>query len=172
MFFSEIIIPGILCLIISFLLTPLTIWFYKKKNWIDNPKIRNHPKDIHTTPVPRGGGIPIFLSIAIICLFFLPLDKHLLGILTGGLILMITGIIDDIYDIHPNIRLLTGFLAAGCVVASGIGIPYISNPFGEGIISLNQPQIPFFLFDKLHTIWIVADIFALIWIVRLINFVN
>jgi len=39
------------------------------------------------------------------------------------------GILDDIFDIHPVIRLITGFLAALIVVGSGIGIAYVTNPF-------------------------------------------
>jgi UDP-GlcNAc:undecaprenyl-phosphate GlcNAc-1-phosphate transferase len=92
--------------------------------------------------------------------------------LIGALILLITGVLDDIFNLHPKLRLIIGFLAAGAVVSFGIGIPYLSNPFSKGLIMLNQPQIPFFLLGKIRTIWILADIFALIWIVGIMNFVN
>jgi UDP-GlcNAc:undecaprenyl-phosphate GlcNAc-1-phosphate transferase len=66
-----------------------------------------------------------------------------------------------------------GFIAAGVVVAAGVGIPYISNPLIPGqVIDLSQPQIPIWILGKLRTIWLAADLLALIWIVGAMNFVN
>ncbi len=79
---------------------------------------------------------------------------------------------DDIFDLNPKIRLILGFFVAICVISVGIGIPYITNPVTSGLIYLNNPQIPIYLFGKLRTIWILADLFALFWIVGLMNFVN
>jgi UDP-GlcNAc:undecaprenyl-phosphate GlcNAc-1-phosphate transferase len=80
--------------------------------------------------------------------------------------------LDDVFDIHPLIRLITNFAAALCVVGGGIGIAYVSNPFGRGVIQLNQPQLSFWLAGQQHTIWILADIFAVLLIVWNINIVN
>ncbi len=157
---------------LSTLVTPLTIFLYRRLHWLDDPQKKQHPKHIHVRPLPRGGGIPIFLSIFLASFLFIPMDKHLVGIFLGAFILTITGVLDDLYDIHPRIRLIIGFFAAGCVVAAGIGIPYLTNPLNGTLIFLNEPQIPVYLFDKLRTIWIVADIFALFWIVGIMNFVN
>jgi UDP-GlcNAc:undecaprenyl-phosphate GlcNAc-1-phosphate transferase len=80
--------------------------------------------------------------------------------------------LDDIYDLHPLLRLGTGLIAALMVVGVGIGIPYISNPLAGGVIHLNQPQLPIFIFGKLRTIWILADAFALVFIIWTMNIVN
>ncbi len=157
--------------IISFIITPLTIFVYRKFGWLDDPKKHKHPKVVHKYPVPRGGGIPIFISFLISASLFITWDKHLVGIILGAFIILIIGILDDIYDLNPYLRLIFGFIAAACVVGSGIGISFITNPFG-GIIRLDQPQIPFYLFGKLHTIWVISDLFALFWIVWCMNFVN
>jgi len=169
----QLIKPTAMALILSGLMTPVVMWIYKKMNWLDDPRKQTHPKVVHQYPVPRGGGVAIFLSILITSLIWLPIDKHLLGILAGAVILTLVGMIDDIKNINPYWRLGLGFLAAGLVVGVGIGVPYISNPFKAGaVISLSQPQIPFFFLGKLRTIWIWADIMALIWIVGAMNFVN
>ena len=157
--------------LVSFLITPLVIFIYRKYGWLDNPKAKNHPKVIHRYPVPRGGGIIIFVSLLICSLIFLPLDKHLIAILIGGFILAGIGTLDDIFDLNPYLRLLFGLLACLCVVSGGIGIAFISNPFGS-VIRLDQPQVPLFLFGKLRHIWVLADLFALLWILGCINFVN
>lgn len=173
MIFSSLLIPFLLSIIISALLTPLIIKFYKKNNWLDDPKNNHHPKVIHKQAVPRGGGLVIFLTVFLLSILFLPIDKHLIGIILGSLVLAITGFLDDILNLNPYLRIGLGFLAAGIVVASGIGIPFITNPFEAGkLIYLNEPQIPFYLFGDLKTIWIWADIFALFWIVAVMNFVN
>ncbi len=165
--------PLATALVLALSLTAGVIWFYKQKNWLDDPKTQSHPKVVHHYPVPRGGGVAIFLSILITSLIFLPLDKHLGGILLGALVLTIMGIADDVYNLNPYWRLGIGFLAAAIVVGVGIGVPYISNPFKAGaVISLAEPQIPFYLLGKVRTVWLWADILALIWIVGTMNFVN
>lgn len=163
------LLPWLVSTIVAFVSTPFVIKFAKKLKIIDYP--RKIPKVIHTVPTPRGGGIPIFLSLIISSLIFLPLDKHLSGILLGALVLAIMGYLDDRKDLNPYFRLILGFLAAGIPIAAGIGIPFISNPFG-GIVDLSHPQINFILFGQPHSIWVLSDLFALLWITFLMNIVN
>lgn len=165
------IIPLITSFIVSFLTTPLVIYIYKRLKWLEDPKRNPHEKNTHETPVPRGGGIPIFISFLIASLIFLPLDQHLRGILLGSIIIFIMGFFDDRMSLNPYLRLSLCFLAAFAVVGSGIGIAFISGPGGK-IINLSQPQINFFLLGEQRSIWILADILAAVWTVFLINTVN
>lgn len=162
--------PWLISAAISFICTPIVVKYARKLGIIDDPKLNNHPKVIHTTPTPRGGGIPIFIALIITSLVFIPFDKHLFGILFGAGILVIMGFLDDKYNLNPYLRLILGFLAAASPIAAGIGIAFISNPFG-GIIDLSHPQI-FFNFFGTHSIWLLADIFALFWITFLMNVIN
>jgi UDP-GlcNAc:undecaprenyl-phosphate GlcNAc-1-phosphate transferase len=164
------LLPWMIATAISFAVTPLVIRFAGRLGIIDDPKKNNHPKVIHTTPTPRGGGIPIFLALLITTLIFLPVDKHVVGILIGALILVIMGILDDKYNLNPYLRLAIGFLAAAAPIAAGIGIAFITNPLG-GTINLSQPQIAF-NFLGTHSIWLIADLFALFWITFLMNMIN
>lgn len=161
-----------LTFIIASLLAPLVIRLYTKQNWLDDPNTEKHAKKTHKKSVPRGGGLVVFLSILIVSLLLLQVDKHLIAILSGALILTVAGTLDDIYDIHPIIRLGTGLLASLIVVGSGIGIAYVSNPFGTGVIHLDQPQYVFTLFGESHSIWILADLFAVLFIMWNMNIVN
>ena len=166
-----ILLPAIVAFLITILATPLVIRFAKKYGLVDDPKKHKHPKVIHTYPIPRGGGLALFLGIAIAALVFLPLDKHLIGILAGATIITIMGIADDKYNLNPYLRLTIGFLAAAAPIVAGIGIAFISNPQG-GIIDLSQPQINFFLLGEQRSIWLISDAFALIWIVFMMNMLN
>jgi len=167
-FFLVIAISTIIALII----TPLTRNFFIRRGWVENPLEKNKKTQNATalTIVPRGGGIPIFLAIAITCLFFLPLDKHLIGILLAAFVSLVVGVWDDLKDISPKLRLITNIISALVVVGSGIGIAYISNPFG-GVIDLSFLKINFNLFGP-HSIWVISDIIAIIWIIWCMNIVG
>ena len=63
-------VPWITAAILSFLATPIVIKFAGKLGIVDDPKLNKHAKVIHTYPVPRGGGVAIFLGISIAILIF------------------------------------------------------------------------------------------------------
>jgi UDP-GlcNAc:undecaprenyl-phosphate/decaprenyl-phosphate GlcNAc-1-phosphate transferase len=158
---------------ISLVLTPLVRRFFIKKGWVEDP-IKKNQKTHNATavsPVPRGGGIPIFLAILTTSLLLLPLDKHLIGILLAAFIALIIGLWDDIKDISPIFRLLSNIFIALIVVASGIGIAYFSNPFNGGVIDLSFLKINFDFFGQ-HSIWVISDLIAIMWIVWCMNIVG
>jgi len=169
--FNLIFLPGAAAAIIVYLVTPLVIKLAWKIKIIDDPKKNKQAKVIHTYPVPRGGGLAIFSGVVVSSLIFLPLDKHLIGILLGSLILITMGILDDKYNLHPLKRLIIQFIVAGIPIASGIGIAFLTNPF-NGILDLSRPQIIFNFFGDEKSIWLLSDLFALFWIVSLMNFLN
>ncbi len=158
--------------LIAFLVAPLVIHYYRKHHWVDNPQIKKHVKNTHQRTVPRGGGLVIFAGIACTSLLFIPLSQQLIGILIGATMLMVVGWLDDIYDLHPFIRLTVNILAALAVIFSGVGIAYVSNPLASGVIHLDQPQLHYFLFGQKRSIWLLADFFALIFIVWNMNIID
>ncbi len=173
-FSSLFFLPAFFAFILSASITPLVILLYRHFRLVDDPRQNRHAKVTHTRPVPRGGGIPIFLTLALLGLIFIGPDKHFLGILSGAAILACVGVLDDIFNLSPYLRVATGILAALAVVAAGIGIAFITNPFGPpgSVIHLNRPQIAFTFAGTTHTIWVLADLFAFIWILWTSNIVN
>lgn len=169
---NLLIFPIILSSLIAFIFTLIVRSIYLRRRWLDDPKKQKHPKVIHTYPVPRGGGIALFIAVAISAIILLGFDKHVVGILTGGLILTVVGFLDDRYNLNPYLRLILGFVAALFVVAGGIGISFITNPFGEGVLYLDWPKFSFVFLGEIRTIWVVSDLFALVWIVWNMNMVN
>lgn len=168
---NLILFPLLTSTLIAFLITPLVIRFAKKTGLVDDPNIKKHPKKIHKYPVPRAGGLAIFIALLISLLFFLPIDKHLIGIISGATILVALGLVDDKYDLNPYLRLLVQFLAAGAPIIAGIGIAFLTNPF-NGMLDLSHPRITFELFGAIKSIWVLSDLFAIFWIVSLMNFIN
>ncbi len=170
-FIKLFFLPLATSLLIAFFTTPVVIALAKRLKIIDDPKKHKHPKVIHTYPVPRGGGAANFIAILISSLFFLPLDKHLAGILLGASLVVFLGLLDDRFNINPYLRLLVQFLTATIPILAGIGISFLSNPF-NGIIDLSSPKISFFLLGKERSIWILSDLFAFFWIVFMMNMLN
>lgn len=166
------IYPALLSFVASFAFTYLIIKNAKILKILDDPQKRTHPATLHTKPVPRGGGLSLFSAIVITSLVFIPIDQRLVGILIGAGIIVLIGFLDDRRDVSPYWRLIGQLLAAIVVAASGIGIAFLSNPIGSGIIDLSQPQIQFDIFGTTKHLWILSASFALIWIIGLANAVS
>lgn len=170
--FELSILPGLVAGVFSFLATPFVIRFAKKIDIIDDPEKHRHPKVIHDKPTPRGGGLAIFIGVLVASVTFLPFDKHLTGILLGAGLAVVVGLLDDKYDLNPYLRLFSGFVIAGLPIAGGIGISFISNPLTGAIVDLSHPRIVFDLLGETRSIWVLSDIFALVWLVFLMNMLN
>lgn len=155
---------------ISFFLTIPTIFLAKKFNLVTDEKKRYHPAHTHQGIIPRGGGLPIYLSIVITSLIFLPINKIIFGVLLSSFFLVVIGLLDDYYDLSPYLRFFANLFISALVIGFGLGIPYISNPFG-GVIRLDLWQIPINFLGK-HSIWVLADFLAIIWLTWTMNMVN
>lgn len=153
-------------------ITPVVIALYRRFGWVDDPEQNHHKKVTHDVPVPRGGGLVIFGAVLLAAILFLSMDKYLIAILLGALLLTVVGFLDDVLDLHPVIRLCTGLAAALIVVGSGIGIAYVSNPFGPGVLHLSHPQLVLSILGETRTIWVIADLFAILFIIWNMNIVN
>ncbi|OGE18616.1 hypothetical protein A2967_02560 [Candidatus Daviesbacteria bacterium RIFCSPLOWO2_01_FULL_41_32] len=158
----NILLPALASFLATVFSIPFTIRLAKKFKLLDNPKIRLHPAHTQQRIVPRAGGLPVFIGITTAILIFTPFKNYTLGILAGLFVLLLVGLLDDKYQkLSPYLRLIAQFIAAGIVICSGIGINFITNPFG-GIIHLDTtPQIA-----------LLADFLALIWIVWVMNMIN
>jgi len=172
-FFLVFIQPFVLSFVVAYAITWWVVRYGKRLKIIDDPATHKHPKVTHERPVPRGGGLPVYLSIIIGVAIFLLFDKKAIGIAAAMTILLVVGWLDDRYEekISPFLRLITNGLAALCVIGAGVGISYISNPLG-GVIHLDQPQTCFWLFGGTHCIWWLSDLFAFFWLVWMQNIVG
>lgn len=158
--------------LISLSMAPAVIAWYRQHQWLDDPKQTPHAKKTHSQPVPRGGGLVVFAGILLASLLFLNIDGYLKAILLGGGLLTIVGLLDDIFDLHPVGRLVTGLLASLIVVGAGIGIAYVSNPFGPGVIHLNEPTLSLTLWGETREIWLLSSAFAIFFILWNMNILN
>ncbi len=163
------LIPFILAFFLTTILVRILLPFIKKKGLVDDPSIHKHPGIIHTKPIPRGGGIPLFLGIFLTSIFFIPITPITIAIFFAAFLALVVGVIDDKYnakakDVSPYLRFLINILCAVIVVGSGVTVPFITHPFG-GILYLDIYSIPFLEIT-------VGDIIAGIWIIWVMNMLN
>ena len=122
----QVVSLGFVCYFLTILFVPLSIKIAPLLGAMDNPAI----KKIHSKPIPRLGGMAIFLSIFIIFLLFPSIvsqlhnrTKLLIGISVLSIFLL--GVLDDIKDLTPKIKLFFQILIIFLAVL-GLFITY--NP--------------------------------------------
>ena len=163
---QQLIFAPVVSFLATILVVPLVILFAKKVNLMDDPKTHVHPAIIHKKPIPRAGGLAILIGIVVASLLFIPFDNFTRMIFIGGAVVVLTGILDDKYDLSPCIRSGANILTAGIAVYSGVTIPFITNPLG-GILHFTD-----FSFVFLEHTFIIGDLFAIVWIVWVMNMLN
>lgn len=143
---------------ISMVCTWLVIKFGKYLKVIDDPATHPLPKVVHKYPVPRGGGIAIFVATSVATLMFLPFSLKLAAILLACLVLVGIGLLDDRSPegISPYWRAGINVLVALLIVSAGIQVNFVTNPLG-GII---------------HFPDLIAKILTVLWLVWMQNIVG
>ncbi|SNX53556.1 MraY family glycosyltransferase [Thermoanaerobacterium sp. RBIITD] len=132
---------------VALIATPAAKKLAYKIGAIDIPKDKRR---VHKKPVPRLGGVAIYLGTILSILLFLPKSHTNLGIIAGCTIIAILGVFDDKYELKSKVKLLGQLLAALVVVLSGVKIEWLTNPFGDGMINLGIFAIPLSIF------WVVG----------------
>ena len=122
--------------------------------------------------IPTAGGLAIvisFILVVAISAFFYPEGigetyKRLGGLLIAATLIALLGIYDDVYNATPVVKLLVQLLAATILVASGLGMERLTNPFSATIVT----NIP----ESSVTLGIWGNVILVLWIVLLTNAVN
>ncbi|MCD8904615.1 undecaprenyl/decaprenyl-phosphate alpha-N-acetylglucosaminyl 1-phosphate transferase [Staphylococcus chromogenes] len=141
----------IFSMIVSLILTPIVIAVSKKLDIVDRPNFRK----IHTKPISMLGGSAILLSFFIGIWLGAPIEREIKPLLLGAIVIYLVGLIDDLYDLKPVLKLIGQIIAASIVVVYGVTIDFISIPIGPTI----------------HFGWLSIPI-TIFWIVAITNAIN
>ena len=136
--------------VVSCALTPLVKVLAKKVGAMDIPK---DERRMHHVPIPRMGGLAIFLGFIVSVLVFqnLNVSTELQGILLGAVIIVILGVMDDILTLPALPKFCVQIAAAIIVVLYGCRI--------EHFMGFTLPD------------WLSCPV-TVIWIVAITNAVN
>lgn len=146
--------------LIALLTTPLAKKLALKVGAIDMPGKAGttSARHLHAAPTPRMGGLAIFLGFFFSVLLLAPLSSKNISMLVGAVIIVLLGILDDIYDIPALQKLTVQFVAAAVAVVGGNQINFFSRltALDGGHWQLGVLSIPV----------------TLLWIVLITNAVN
>ncbi len=160
MFDRTSVLPVILALAmsmgLSFALTPLVKKLAVKIGAVDVPKDKRR---MHDHPIPRLGGLAIFIGFVVSALFFAQVDKQLQGILLGSCLIVGVGVVDDSHPLGAGIKFILQIVAALIAIWHGVVIQTIANP------------LPFIGGDY-WDFGLMAVPITVIWIVAVTNSVN
>ena len=149
---------AVACLV-AFVSTPLVKALAYKVGAIDVPKDNRR---MHKTPIPRLGGLAIYIAFILAVLLFAEIDRELQGILLGSVMIVILGVLDDSMALKALPKFIVQIAAAGIAVYHGCVIQFISNPnvFSSATyLNLGWVSVP------LTIVWIVA-------ITNAVNFID
>jgi len=140
-----------IALAVAYFITPHIKNLAIKAGAMDKPDARK----VHTKPVPRMGGLAIYLGFVLAVLASVYVNNEILGLLLGGTVILIVGVIDDLKQMSPKVKLLGQILAALVLVMFNIRIEWLTNPFGD-MIYLQYLSVPI----------------TVLWVVGLTNTIN
>ena len=125
--YNEIIygVCAVLCAaLLAFAMTPIVRVFAVKIKAIDVPR---DGRRMHQKPIPRTGGLAIFLSFLISAVGFCSMDRELVTILIGGGTLVLLGVLDDVYRLNAFVKLAVQIVVALFAVSQGVTIDFIGH---------------------------------------------
>jgi len=117
---------------VALITTPIVKALAFRVGAVDDPnKDKDPERRMHSRPIPRMGGLAIFLGFLVSVLMFGALDSHIRGLMLGAVIIVILGIFDDIYDLPAKFKFLVQIVAALVAVFSGNVIEHLfTYPLG------------------------------------------
>lgn len=129
--------------LVTFLVTPVVRWAAIRFKAISAVRDR----DVHTIPIPRLGGVGVYLGI-VLAMFVahqLPSlqtafqgSSEINAVLIAGGFICLLGVLDDKYDIDALTKFTGQVACAGLMVLLGVQLAFIYLPFGGiGTVSLD-----------------------------------
>ena len=146
----RVLLTLLVAFVVAFGTTPIVKAFAQKVGAMDNP---GEARRIHTHPIPRMGGMAIFLGFLIAVVLFAEISKPVQGILIGCIIIVATGVLDDIISLRWWVKLSAQLVAAIVAVAHGVMIEGIMNP---NVFAANNTLLIGYLSIPVTIIWIVG----------------
>ena len=148
----EVVWGALIAFAIVVLLTPAVGGMARLLGVVDRPGDRR----LNKRPIPRLGGLAIFLGILVPSLAFLSLDGEMRGIVLGAAVACVVGAVDDFRGLDPLPKLAGQIAAASIPLAFGVWIDHFTFPF-IGVVDLSP--------------WVGMPL-TVVWIVAVMNMVN
>jgi UDP-GlcNAc:undecaprenyl-phosphate GlcNAc-1-phosphate transferase len=136
-------------------------------------EVSKEKRKIHTRPIARAGGLAIASGFVLTSLLYLDsFSMQYIGLLVAGLMVLLVGLVDDIWGVNPWVKLAVHIVAAlAASLGFGITIDALSNPFGQTIVfstTLTQLNI----LGMSLSFSVAATVLTVLWLVGMTNTMN
>ena len=111
----NVFVIVIVTFLASLILVPIVKKIAIHINAMDEPNARK----IHKVPMPRLGGLAIYLAFLLGYMLYGEISTQMLSILIGSFLLILVGIVDDIHSVKARYKLIVQIVAAAIVVLYG-----------------------------------------------------
>ena len=156
---------------LAWLLVPLTDRLATRIGAIDVPIERS----LHEVPTPKLGGLAILAGVLAAGLIWLPLEGNrgetTLAILAGATVIAAVGVVDDVFDLPPAVKLVGQVAAAIIPVSVGVTVDQFTAPFLGGLDPGSVKLFEAPLVDKVD-LGEVATVVGIVAMVNVINFID
>src|SRR5204862_3692706 len=146
---------ALVAFVVVVLLTPAVGGMARMLGVVDRPRGRR----LNRSPVPRLGGLALFLGIFVPALAFLPLGRDTRGLLLGAAVAVTVGAVDDFRGLRWWEKLAGQILAASMPTWFGVWVDRFTFPL------LGIHSLPGWVGVPLTIAWIVA-------IMNMVNFLD
>lgn len=137
----KLVLVFAMAFLVALEITPLVRRWARRRGKLDFPDARK----LHATPVPRLGGVGIYLAVLLWLVFFSGGGKLAAGLLVGTTVLFGTGLIDDLFGLKASQKFLGQIIAAlATIELSGLRLFHLGDLFGTGDLVLTQPLATLF----------------------------
>jgi UDP-GlcNAc:undecaprenyl-phosphate GlcNAc-1-phosphate transferase len=122
---ERALIAFVVALAVTAAVTPLVARLALRVGAVDPVQERG----LATRPTPLLGGLAILAGVLVAGAIFLPVTTEMRGILGAAALITLVGLLDDIYDISPTLKLLGQVAAALVCVLAGVVVTDFTFPF-------------------------------------------
>ena len=121
-------------LVIAVAMTPISKWLAPRVGVMDHP----NPRKIHATPVPRMGGMAIFVAVMVMLALFGGQQEiqQLAAMLFGAAFMSFLGLADDRFTLSAYVRLVAQFGAALLVYLAGVRVQLFGVDWLDAVLTL------------------------------------
>ncbi|WP_261796800.1 MraY family glycosyltransferase [Corynebacterium provencense] len=159
--FRELVLVLLIACVTTYLTTGVARMLMVRFGQMSAPRAR----DVHTVPTPRLGGVAMFTGLVVAVAAagqlpalnrgFPPVTPDMVAVLSAAVVIVVVGVIDDLYDISWVVKL--GGQIVGSVVMSLSGLSWylIWVPLGDGGTTLILDQVQSTMLTALLTVAII-----------------
>lgn len=142
----EVVWGALIAFAVVVALTPAVGGMARMLGAVDAPGGRR----LNRVPIPRLGGLALFLGIFVPALAFLHVGRENRGLLLGAAVAVTVGVIDDFRGLRWFEKLAGQIAAASIAVSFGVWVSRFTFPF------IGIQALPGWLGGPLTVLWIVA----------------